>query len=41
LVRHLRFGTAPILPVGAELDLQIEGSVVTAEAGHIRARAPT
>jgi len=34
----LRFGTAPILPVGAELDLQIEGPVVTAEAGHIRAR---
>ncbi|HSD28143.1 MAG TPA: hypothetical protein VLL75_12635, partial [Vicinamibacteria bacterium] len=34
----LRFGTAPILPVGAEMDIQIDGPVVTAEAGHIRAR---
>ena len=34
----LRFGTAPILPVSAEVNLEIEGPVVTAQSGHLRAR---
>jgi translocation and assembly module TamB len=35
----LRFGTAPPLPVSADLNLEIDGPVVTAESGHIRARS--
>jgi translocation and assembly module TamB len=34
----LRFGSASTLPIGAEVNLEIEGPVVTAESGHLRAR---
>jgi len=34
----LRFGSAPTLPVSAEVNLGIEGPVVSAQAGHLRAR---
>jgi translocation and assembly module TamB len=34
----LRFGSAPSLPVSADVSLEIEGPVVTAQSGHIRAR---
>jgi translocation and assembly module TamB len=34
----LRFGAAPSLPVSAEVNLEIEGPVVTAQSGHLRAR---
>jgi translocation and assembly module TamB len=34
----LRFGSAPTLPVGADVNLEIEGPVVTASLGHLRAR---
>jgi translocation and assembly module TamB len=34
----LRFGSAPSLPVGADVTLDIDGPVVTASLGHLRAR---
>jgi hypothetical protein len=33
---HLRFGDAPPLDVGTEMDLVAEGTLITVEAGHVR-----